>query len=359
MKIILVVPSLVGGGAERVTVMTANAMAERGHDVVLVTALSGNDLKHLIANNVRYIGLNRPSLRSAIIPLADVLKKEQPDTLFSAMTYTNCFAAISLRLSRTPAKHIMSVHGYSPTPYWPGKINGMLGPRLVRYFYPKADAIVAVSQAVREILLSRMNLSPLKTIHIYNPGPTIHQKADHAPHPWMNEEHPVLLAVGRLSREKDYPTLLKAFEKLQQSRPAKLVILGQGPQLKPLQNLAEELGITENICFAGFVHNVQDYMQYADAYISTSLHEALQGTLVEAMTFNLPTVCTRSLGGAMEVVQDGKYGLVRATGDVMGLAEAMAEVIQSPDAGRGEAALERFDQEQIFDAYERVLTGRT
>src|SRR5690606_5307304 len=125
--------------------------------------------------------------------------------------------------------------------------------------YPWADGVIAVSGGVRDDLIRLFGLPPDKVSVIYNPivTPDLLEKAKgSAEHPWFKEaEPPVVLGVGRLTRQKDFATLVRAFSEVCKKRDCRLIILGEGELRNELQVLVENLGLQENVLLPGFVKN--------------------------------------------------------------------------------------------------------
>ena len=112
-------------------------------------------------------------------------------------------------------------------------------------------------------------------------------------HPWFGKsEPPVILAAGRFAREKDHPTLLMAFAEVAKTRPARLVVLGEGQERSNLENLARELGIAHVVDFPGFKLNPFAYMSRASVFAHSSTHEGSPNVLIQAMACGTPVVST-------------------------------------------------------------------
>jgi glycosyltransferase involved in cell wall biosynthesis len=207
-------------------------------------------------------------------------------------------------------------------------------PLLMRWTYPWADKIVAVSKGVADELILALGLPQERVQVIYNPvvTPDLLTKAEEPVNdPWLQPGRPpVILAVGRLAVQKDYPTLLKAFALVRAQRPAYLLILGEGPERPFLEALARRLGIAEDVRMPGFVENPYPYMRRASVLVLSSLFEGLPTVLIEAMACGLSVVSTDCPSGPREILQDGKYGHLVPVGDHYALAEAIVQTINTP-----------------------------
>lgn len=314
-------------------------------------------LPGLLPHGVDYHKLGCRNLKSAIQPFAAYLKEHQPDVVLSAMTVANCIAALAIRISRIPIRHVMSERNLYSAQTWPDRFNHFLIPTMTRLLYPRADAITAVSSEVGEDLVKHTGIPSHSVTTIPNPMPEVPSPSATAPHPWLEEDIPIFLAIASLSKQKDYPTLLRAFEMLLRNQPARLLILGKGREEQALQTLAKELDITEHISFEGYRFDRHDYLSRTDFFVLSSTYEGMPNSLLEAMAHNLPVISTKCPGGPMEALQDGRYGLICDVGSPESMAAAMAQALNNPEKARGQANLERFQADSIFDAYEQALLG--
>jgi glycosyltransferase involved in cell wall biosynthesis len=234
---------------------------------------------------------------------------------------------------------------------------------LVKWFYPKADKIVTVSYELEESLKNFLSIPKEKIKTIYNPVVTpelFEQAKQPVSCSWFEQNQlPVILAVGRLSPEKDYPTLFRAFSLVRQIRPAKLLILGEGEERANLERLAIELGIQNDVSMPGFVDNPFAFMAKASVFVLSSAWEALPTVLVEALACGCPVVATDCRSGPREILDNGRYGRLVPVGDHEALAKAILETLDNPDfpadrQTRLQRAME-FSVDAAVDKYLKVL----
>jgi glycosyltransferase involved in cell wall biosynthesis len=204
---------------------------------------------------------------------------------------------------------------------------------LIRWNYPLADVISAVSEGAADDLshVARIARERVQVIHnpIITPELAVKVK-ERIDHPWFQPvEPPVILSAGRLDPQKDYPLLLKAFARVRQSLPARLLILGEGPDRDALLSLARELGLGEDaLCLAGFVPNPYPYMAQASVFVLSSRWEGLPTVLVEALYCGAPIISTDCPSGPREILRDGAYGKLVPVGDVESLSAAILAALQ-------------------------------
>lgn len=324
-----------GGGAEKVMLSLAGGFAERGLNVDLVLVKLAGDYQSLISPKVRIINLAHPRLITSLPLLIDYLKQHRPKVFISALEDANTVAILAKIIARTATRLIVSVH--NPLAFVHAKRSALkqkLTPLFIRWLFPFADAIVGVSKGVCDNIALVSGL-PRDKIHvIYNPifTPELLKKFD-APvdEAWfLNTQISVILAVGRLSTEKDFPTLIRAFALVKQQYPVKLVILGQGGELPALEELVKELELVNDVAFPGFVANPYAYMSKVKMLVMTSIYEGFGNVLVEAIIAGTSVVSTNCESGPAEILEDGKYGDLVAVGDVPALAAAMINTLNNP-----------------------------
>ena len=226
---------------------------------------------------------------------------------------------------------------------------------------PLADGIVAVSEGVAADLRGQVPRAAGKIVTIHNPvvGPGLaEQAAEAVEHPWFGDGEPVVLAVGRMAAEKDYPTLLRAFAEVARSRAARLVILGQGPERESLLELAARLGIGDRFDLPGFDVNPFRYMARASVFVLSSRFEGFPNVLAQAMACGSPVVSTDCRSGPSEMLEGGKWGRLVPVGDWRAMAGAIEATLDDPmpaEELRARAAV--YSVEASVEGYMRVVSG--
>jgi len=316
----------------------AAALARLGVPVDLVRARAEGGHADRIPDEVRVVDLGARHTWSSLPGLVRYLRRERPAALLAAKDRANRIALRARRLAgvdipvavRLGNNLSRSLEGRSFLRKWARKAP-------MRRAYHRADAVIAVSHGVAQDTAEITGL-PLEAIHVLpNPvvTPDLEARAAPAPaHPWFATDSrpavPVLLAVGRLSRQKDFPTLLRAFARLREQRGARLVVLGEGPDRQPLENLARELGIAGDVDFPGFAPNPYPYLRRADLFALSSAWEGSPNALTEALALGTPVVATNCPSGPEEILEGGRYGPLVPVGDWEALAEAMQATLDTP-----------------------------
>ncbi|HEY9651411.1 MAG TPA: glycosyltransferase, partial [Coleofasciculaceae cyanobacterium] len=314
--------SLDGGGAERVLVNLARGFAEQSLSVDLVLVKAEGSFLSLVPPEVRVVNLNANRLLASLPSLVRYLKENRPTAMLSALEDSNIVALWSRFLAGVSTRLVVSVHNtLSRESQHSTEIKRRISPYLARWFYSSADAIVTVSQGAADDLVG-LGFSPEEIQVIYNPvvTPELFEKVtEPLDHPWFEPSSPpVILGVGRLEKQKDFPTLIRAFALVQQQRPARLMLLGEGKERPYLEALVQELGIEEHVALPGFVDNPYAYMGKSAVFVLSSLFEGLPTVLIEAMAGGTRLVSTDCESGPAEILSNGQYGKLVRVGDVEG-----------------------------------------
>ena len=335
MKVAIVLPSLEIGGVERVMLLLAEGLSNSGVSVDLVVTNATGPLKNNIPNGVRLIDLKASRALRSLPGLIRYLSKRCPDAIISAKDYQNVVALWAAKLSGVATKVIVTTH-IDVAIDWKQKkgLKAKIIPYLVRWCYPWADHVVAVSQGTKYSLEKMTGLPSEKIKVIYNPvvTPELLVKAEEPlNHPWFApEEPPVLLSAGRLTEQKDYITLIRAFALVLKERTARLMILGDGEDRPELQTLVQELGLEEAVALPGFVDNPYKFMKRADVFVLSSKWEGLPTVLIEALACGCPVVSTDCPSGPAEILEGGRWGPLVPVGDAGSLAKAILQVLERP-----------------------------
>ena len=337
-SVTFVAQGLSGGGAEMSMLRLAEDLEKKDYDVRIAVLWKSGRLAGALPERIQVDEVGGGRL-SCIPRLARYLSRNRSDAVIGFMTYANVVAILAQALSPSLKKIVVTEHNTFSRSI---KIRGGI-PKLFHlaapFAYRWASAVVCVSHGVEDDLAKSTRLPRRLLTTIYNPVITdelIAQSYEPPDHPWLIEKSkPVILAVGRLEGQKNYPMLLRAFVQLRNSVDCRLLILGEGALLGTLQEDARQLGLADCVDFAGYRPNAMSFMRSADLFVLSSDFEGLSNVLIEAMAVGCPVVSTDAPHGPREVLQDGRLGRLVAVGDAEGLARAMEESLHDP----GDAAL--------------------
>lgn len=334
-RIAFFLPNLHGGGAERVAVNLLKGMSARNIPLDLVLATAEGPYLAQVPKQVRVVNLAAGRVVKAILPLLHYLRHERPCALLSHINHANVVAVLAKELAHIKTRLVLVEHNtLSVDTRQFLLLRGRLVPPLMKLLYARADAIVGVSKGVARDLENELGIAEGKVNVIYNPvvDDVLVDKAK-APldHQWFQAgTPPVFLAVGRLTQQKDFLTLIKAFELVRRQRLVRLLILGEGESRSELEAMSTKLGISEDVSIPGFVENPYAYMSRASAFVLSSRWEGLPTVLIEAMACGCPVIATDCPSGSKEILEAGVYGPLVPVGDATALSAAMLQVLEAP-----------------------------
>jgi glycosyltransferase involved in cell wall biosynthesis len=362
-KLAIFLPSLRGGGVEKMRLNLAGSFVARGLDVDLVLQRAEGVYLSQIPPGVRLIDLRARRIAFSLCPLVAYLRREKPQVLLSGMTHTNDVALLARRLARVNTRVVVSEHsapGISSCNEQNLRQRFVLS--LARLIYPWADGVVAVSKGVADDVAHALRFPRTRITVIHNPAssPEILKKAkEPLEHTWFSaKKEPVILGAGRLTWQKDFSTLLRAFAVVRKKRAVRLVILGEGEERGRLAALAEELGVAESVDMLGFVDNPYKYMARAAVFVLSSRKEGFGNVLVEALACGTPVVSTDCPSGPAEILEDGRYGELVPVGDYEALARSILSTLDNPiSASVLQERARDFSVEKIADQYEAMFLG--
>jgi glycosyltransferase involved in cell wall biosynthesis len=343
-----------------VMVNLAEGITERGLPVDLVVASAKGALLGELPGVVRLVDLGSKRVLHSLPPLTRYLRRERPRVLISSMSHANVVAIWAAALARKGTRVIVTVHNtMSQSTPQQGWVAGRLWPGLMRTFYPWASEVVAVSRGAADDLTRTTGFRRDRVQVIYNPviTPAGMALARQAPdHPWFAPgEPPVILGVGRLTRQKDFPTLIRAFAEVNRCRATRLIILGEGEERASLEALARELGVEEHIALPGFRDNVMSYLAASALFVLSSAWEGLPTVLIEALAAGTRVVSTDCPSGPREILQDGRLGALVPVGNVPAMSQAILAALERPGQSAPREALTPFTREAAVDHYLRLI----
>ena len=336
-KICIYITSFGDGGVERMMVNLARGLSGLGMQVDFIVKHTQAPYLDNLPPAVRLIEFGQGEEAESVGTLLRYLEQNRPAALISAKRKADIVAMRAKRKTTAPTRFFLRP-GSSISERLRARNAGLLKRwltrRNMRWLYGEADGVIAVSECIARDVIHIAGIDPARVHVVRNPNitPELYGLAA-APldHPWFEPgQPPVLLGIGGLRKAKDFPTLLRAFARVNRQRPCKLMILGKGHLHESLIALAQELGISERVALPGFVDNPYAYLSRATLFVLSSLWEGSPNVLTEALALGTPVVATDCRCGPGEITQNGKYGALVPVGDVEALGNAILETLDNP-----------------------------
>ncbi len=371
LHVVLFLPSIETGGVERNAIIVANHLVQKGVLVTIVYTRSVDVVMQRFDNRVNFYPIGKgvripyvhPRISDAIviffgfIRFLHQLPFKRSTVILSFQS--NIIAIIASIFNAIPVIARVSNHP-SHVIYEVGRIQ-RYAERLKRIFYRYATVVVTNSEVTSKHFRQILSI-PVETI--YNPIDTsrlIEIAREQVEHPWLvAKRYPVVIAVGRLSKQKNFPLLINAFAFVLDQIDARLILVGEGEQRGELESLVEDLGLAEKVDFLGYQSNVYKFVSRSDLFVLSSNFEGMPNVLVEAIAAGVPVVSTNCLSGPSEILNDGRCGDLVPIGDKEKMAAAIVKNLTDLEYARNKhniayGQLSRFDYSRVMKLYESLL----
>ena len=338
-KVILqFLPSLQGGGAERVAVNLANTWASWSHQVEFLLMERRGEFLDAVDSSVTINSLDCRRVREVPMRLSSYLCQHQPDVTLVHMWPLTSAAVLAWRLAGKPGKLFLCEHT-SLSDHVRSDLSTPLPmvQAVLRFSHPRATGVVAVSTGAAHDLAKLAGLPEQQVEVIHNPVvsaelPLLSQQPDAQARKqlWGGCYRTHLLSVGSLKASKNYRLLLQSFAKVAAELDASLVILGEGGMRAILEQDVKELGLQDRVVMPGFHGDPTPWYQAADLFVLSTDFEGFANVVAEALAYGIPVVSTDCPHGPAEILQHGLYGELASVGDADAFAAAIHRALSRP-----------------------------
>ena len=337
----------------------AQGFIEAGHPVDLVLARAEGPLAAEVPAGVQIINLETRSPLQMFFGLVRYLRRKKPSVLLSPFEVTSVIAILAKKLTRVPTRIVIRVSVHISRNKRNATWKKTLERLVVSWLYPLADGIITVSQGVAKDLAVYTGIPLARIKVIYNPiiSNQLHEAAaEPIHHPFfVDGQEPVILGAGRLAEQKDFSTLIRAFDLLRKKIPARLIILGDGEERAHLEELIRSFGLQGLVDLPGFNTNPFSFMKQSSMFVLSSRWEGLPGVLIQALACGCPVVSTDCLSGPSEILKGGEYGHLVPVGDVQEMAKAMEATLLGDVRKPPQGWLDQFTLQVVIPQYKAVF----
>jgi glycosyltransferase involved in cell wall biosynthesis len=354
MRVAYIVHGFGVGGIERCVAHLANHLdRERFQPLIIALTRNGAAADWIERDDVPIVEINKRTTNDpmVVLGLARVLREYNVDIVHSHNWGTLIETSVARRWAGVPC-HVHTEHGQGLHERV-GSLKGRLRRQATYWAFNRADAVVVCAESVRPLVTARSGF-PESRIRFLPNGvedplerPINVQPTELRRQLGISEEALIVGSIGRVVDVKDFPTAVAAIGLLQNERVSvHLVIVGDGPNVKPLQDRIRDLGLTDRVHLVGWHTNIADWLRLFDVYINCSRSEAMSMGILEAMAAGLPIVATDVGDNRYLVAGDNPCGITVGKENPAGLADALAEILRN-NVGRrqyAEAARRRYEE---------------
>jgi len=335
MKLLAVIEAYSMTGPAKNLIEFATLSRELDVETIVATFIRGQESNAFIetarSSGVRVHVLREQGLadRAVLKDLAALVSRENPDVIQTHAVKSHFLARLAGLPKRAP--WVAFHHGYT----WP-TLRARAYNQLDRWSLRAAVKVLTVSIPFREELASKgVRQNRIEIVHnairpdwgATKPAGDLRATLNIAP-----DRH-VILIVGRLSREKDHLTLLRALERMRSKLDPHLLIVGEGPERARIEREIQQLGLSGQVTLTGHQRSAEPYYGIANLVVLSSLSEGSPNVLLEAMAAGVPVVATQ-VGGIPEIVKHEESALLVPPGDIGAMAAAMSKLLTDPSLGR-------------------------
>jgi glycosyltransferase involved in cell wall biosynthesis len=365
-KILFVLPNLIGGGAERVFTYLVNHINRDKFEPHLALGAKRGAYLQDISEDVVIHELEGERARRAIPSLIKLVRNLKPDTVFSTLGMN--FASLTGKMFYPRGTRVILREGNSVTAFLEdvarnSPATAAFYRRVYRLLYNRADGIICQSDFMLRDIAENLGVNEKKLHRIHNPVDL--EKIDRLlkeekTEKLFSEDVFNFVTVGKFHYHKGYDILLRAFSKAREkNEKIALTMLGEGEERESLENLRNELGLNEIVKMPGFSQNPYVYIKQADSFISSSRYEGFANVIVESLACGTPVVVTDCPSANREVIREGENGWFAEVENAGSLAETIIKAtVEADKLNASEIRADcqsRFSIKQILPKYEELL----
>ena len=359
-KLLLLIPHLGGGGAERVTALLAQRLDPNLFDILLVPLTADKPGAKTIFPDIRVQPLQLLRVRDAIFPLITLIRSESPNILLSNMAHLNHLVLMIKLLIPKNTRIIVRQNATASA-----STNGWLSRSFYTWLYPGADLVLCQSEAMADDLAFNFSIPRDKLAILANPidvsGIQSRMLSLRENEPWDSPNACVhLLTVGRLSYEKGLDLLLQSLPAVRLHYPnLHVTIAGTGMEAAALATLTHQLALEANVRFVGHCSDLTPLYSRSHLFVQPSRHEGMPNALLEAAAAGLPIVATPCCQGVTDLLRNAPGTWISSEISSRSLSDTIVQALDQLGPERPSIVnhkfITAFESQTAIRAYQELL----
>ncbi len=358
--VMFLLPSLSGGGAEKVILQVASSVPSDQSSLAVLTREGEWNSK--VPENLSVYEFGQKRARNSIFRIAKFFSQSRPPIIVSTLAYFNFIVMIAVKISRHVPKRTILREANTPSATLRAFPLKIIGKFLYRWAYNKATCVICNSEQVKNELIEigvqerivRVIPNPvdIDAIRALAKEPVRYDKA-------IDPALPLFVFVGRLTKQKGVDELIQSISIMRSE--ISLLIIGNGEERAFLEDLTEKMNLQDRVHFLGFCSNPYPYMRLSKALILPSRWEGLPNAGLESLALNTPVIATRTTGGLTElsrVVKDSHLIFVNSNQEMASVLDNFSMLDQEFNNSDLSAALPlNFDKHTVLLQYREAIFG--
>lgn len=329
MRVLFVLPRMVSGGVERVTLNLIGGFREAGVECALALRHRRGELLADADSIVAVHEVAANGLHGFVPNLSRLIREWRPSHIVTAFPDIAFLTWRAIKRTRLDVRLVHGIHNshgrQSARSGVLGRLRFSLENRLAGFVYRRADALVAVSKGIRHEVLVRYRINPSRIVAIYNPVLRREQIVEvDRTRPRTPDRPLAMVTLGRLAHQKGFDLLIEAVATAQLQGDWRLDIWGEGRERKSLDASIDRRRLRQHVFLRGHADQPLEVLRGADLFVMSSRHEGLGNVLIEAMACGVPVIATDCPHGPAEIVDGGRFGVLVPAEDVPALARAIS-----------------------------------
>ena len=371
MHIALLTQSLYSQGAEYVVASLARGLVKSGHTVdILVSAVHSEIAKYHpevkmfdIPTEVNLIHMPRYRARYNILFLRKYIKENAPDVILeNASPYTIPMILAKILLFNRVKTRLIKIEHLAIGLDKQGEkldLSFSIISLIIKLLYTQLSQVFVVSSGIKKMFAKVYGYPENKIQIIYNPvlDENFLRKSSYLPsHPWLKKKDvPVVVAAGAFSPIKNHLLLFRAFKKLREQIPCRLILFGDGPLRVVYEKELKAMNLTDDVSLPGYTSQLPSEIKYADCFVCSSVIESFSIVIIEALAVGCPVVSTDAPYGPKEILDQGKYGTIVPNHNVDKLKDAIASALNKKSVINCKNWLAQFSSDSVISRYELLI----